>query len=91
MNIIFDYLLKVKIYNLNNHKNMEELNINKDQLKIPELIKTYDEAKQREIYMYLNQLDNMEKKAYLIAFEHLGTSFNIYKSNGFKEWKNNNK
>jgi hypothetical protein len=28
-----------------------------------------------------------QKKAYLIAFHHLGSSFNIYKSNGFKEWK----
>lgn len=62
---------------------MEKINLND---KIPELIKTYDEEKQNKIYKYLNELDNFEKKAYLIAFEHLGSSFNIYKSNGFKEF-----
>jgi len=36
---------------------------------------------------YIAQLDDIQKKAYLIAKKHLGTSFNIYKSNGFKEWK----
>ena len=35
---------------------------------------------------YLDQMNEREKKAYLIAFQHLGSSFNIYKSNGFKEW-----
>jgi len=57
-------------------------------LKIPELIKYYDTEKQSEIYKYLNQLDEIERKAYIIAFEHLGSSFNIFKSNGYKEWKN---
>jgi hypothetical protein len=32
-------------------------------------------------------LDDHNKKAYEIAFNHLGSSFNIYRSNGFKEWK----
>lgn len=64
---------------------MESKNIG---LKIPDVIKCYNEEKQKEIYNYLNQLNILERKAYLIAFEHLGTSFNIHKSNGFKEWKN---
>lgn len=66
---------------------MESKNIG---LKIPDVIKCYNEEKQKEIYNYLNQLNILERKAYLIAFEHLGTSFNIHKSNGFKEWKNKN-
>ena len=36
---------------------------------------------------YLNQLSETEKKAYLIAKEHLGTSFDLFKSNGFLNWK----
>ncbi len=43
--------------------------------------------KQLEIEKYIAQLDDNQRKAYLIAKKHLGTSFNIYKSNGFKEWK----
>lgn len=61
---------------------------------VPEIVHTYDETKQKEIYDYLSNLNETHKKAYLIAKSHLGTSFNIYKSNGFKEWKktvNNNK
>jgi len=32
-------------------------------------------------------MDDHEKKAYEIAVHHLGTSFNIYRSNGFISWK----
>jgi hypothetical protein len=57
-------------------------------MKIPELVKTYPLEKQREIFQYLSELDDLNKKAYEIAADHLGSSFNIYRSNGFKEWKN---
>jgi hypothetical protein len=35
----------------------------------------------------LSQLDAHHRKAYEIAFQHLGSSFNICRSNGFKGWK----
>lgn len=54
---------------------------------VPEIIKEYTLEKQQEIYEYLNKMDEHHKQAYLIAYNHLGSSFNIYKSNGFKEWK----
>ena len=57
-------------------------------MKIPELVKTYPIEKQREIFQYLSELDDLNKKAYEIAADHLGSSFNIFRSNGFKEWKN---
>lgn len=59
-------------------------------LKIQDYIKHYEIEKQKEIFEYLSQLDELDKKAYLIAFEHLASSFNILRSNGFKEWKNKN-
>lgn len=43
---------------------------------------------QEEIIQYLETMDNRQFKAYLIAKDHLGSSFNIFKSNGYKEWKN---
>ena len=46
---------------------------------------------EKEINEYLNQLDLKEKIAYQIAREHLGTSFNVVRSNGFSEWKKNKK
>jgi len=56
---------------------------------IPNVVYSYDHAKQKEIYHYLLELTNNEqlKKAYMIAYDHLGTSFNIFKSNGYKDWK----
>ena len=58
---------------------------------VPTNVYSYDNSKQKEIYDYLIQLlkDEQQKKAYIIAFDHLGSSFNIYHSNGFKEWKKN--
>lgn len=35
---------------------------------------------------YFNQLNVQEKKAFLIAKNHLGSSFHIGKSNGYNEW-----
>ena len=68
---------------------MEENSLNFKNLNIPihEDIYSYTNDKQKEIYNYLCQLDVQQKKAYVIAFNHLGSSFNIYKSNGFKSWK----
>ncbi len=56
-------------------------------LPIPELVFKMPLDKQSEIYSYLKNMGDVEKKAYLIAKEHLGSSFNICKSNGYKDWK----
>ena len=56
-------------------------------ISIPKLvIDTYTEEQKREVFGYLSSLDKLQLKAYSIAYSHLGTSFNIYKSNGFKDW-----
>lgn len=36
---------------------------------------------------YIESLSSKEKKAYLIAKDHLATSFDLEKSNGFLKWK----
>ena len=60
-------------------------------LPIPETVYKYSLEKQNNIFEYLQSMDEHHKKAYLIAISHLGTSFNLEKSNGYKEWKNNKK
>ena len=40
---------------------------------------------------YIQQLTPLQLKALNIAISHLGTSFNIFKSNGYIEWKKSNK
>ena len=55
-------------------------------MKISELLKTYPIEQQKNIFEYLNEMDDHHRKAYDIAYCHLGTSFNIARSNGFKEW-----
>lgn len=60
-------------------------------LELPKNFENYDEKNQEQIVNYLKQLDVIERKAYTIGKAHLGTSFNVLKSNGFiafaKNWK----
>jgi len=35
-------------------------------------------------------MNDLEKTGYKIAFNHLESSFDIYRSNGFKQWKQSN-
>jgi hypothetical protein len=65
----------------------EQIDFVKTGLSIPESVQKLPLEKQTEVYNYLIQMSPYEKKAYLIAKDHLGTSFNILKSNGFIEWK----
>jgi hypothetical protein len=43
-------------------------------------------GKDEKVNEYLSSLNDMQKKAYLIAKEHLGSSFNVNRSNGYHEW-----
>ena len=56
-------------------------------LDLPETFANYDSALQKTIIQYLNQLSSNEQVAYKIAKDHLGSSFNIVRSNGFQDWK----
>jgi cytochrome c1 len=60
-------------------------------LTIPENVNNLSKEEQEDIYNYLYQMSDSHKKAYVIALNHLGTSFNILKSNGYKEWKKQQK
>jgi hypothetical protein len=60
-------------------------------LPLSESIQLYSEEEQKEMFQYLSEMSEHEKKAYEIAWNHLGTSFNVYRSNGFIEWKKNKK
>jgi hypothetical protein len=59
-------------------------------LQLPDYFEKYDVNIQTLIVQYLSQLDSIDKKAYKIAKEHLGSSFNIVKSNGYCDWKKGN-
>ena len=41
---------------------------------------------QQLVTEYMDQLSDIERKACAIAKDHLGSSFNIVKSNGFNDW-----
>jgi hypothetical protein len=60
-------------------------------LELPNKIEKYDILIQENIIKYLKQLDPIEKQAYTIGIHHLGSSFNVVKSNGYIEWTKNNK
>ena len=50
------------------------------------LLKIMSSQKELAI-LYIRQLNEAELITYKIAKDHLGSSFNIYKSSGFKKWK----
>jgi len=55
-------------------------------LPIPDNVYSKSQELQKNIYTYLSEMNDLQRAAYLIAYEHLGSSFNILKSNGYKEW-----
>jgi D-mannonate dehydratase len=65
----------------------EEVNFDSLNIPIPEIVKTYTLEKKREIFDYLSEMDELNKVGYKIAFNHLESSFDICRSNGFKEWQ----
>jgi hypothetical protein len=60
-------------------------------LDLPDIFENYDPVIQELVIKYLKNLNSIERKAYTIGKSHLGSSFNIIKSNGFSDWKKNNK
>ena len=51
--------------------------------------KNYNETDKINIQEYVSQLSDKEKQVYNIAKDHLGSSFNIIKSNGYCKWCSN--
>jgi hypothetical protein len=66
-----------------------ELELDKE-LQLPDNYSSYSKETQQLILEYLSSLTPIEKQAYLIAKQHLGSSFHILKSNGFINWIKNN-
>lgn len=60
-------------------------------LELPNNFENYDALIQVQIINYLKHLDPIERQAYTIGKKHLGSSFNLIKSNGFIDWRKNNK
>jgi hypothetical protein len=56
-------------------------------LELPDQFENYDSTTKQSIIQYLKQLNTIERKAYSIGKQHLGSSFNVVKSNGYINWK----
>lgn len=55
-------------------------------LSIPDSILKLSPEQQQLVFSYLEQLNDFDRKAYTIAKNHLGTSFDILRSNGYLRW-----
>ena len=55
-------------------------------IELPIQFQNYDIITQNLIIDYLKQMNNIERLAYKIGKQHLGSSFNVLKSNGYKNW-----
>jgi hypothetical protein len=65
----------------------ENNNNNQTIIEMPENMSIYSLEQQQKMKKYLNQLDELHIQVYKIAENHLETSFNIFRSNGFNEYK----
>ena len=55
-------------------------------LSIPDSILKLSPEQQQLVFSYLEQLNDFDRKAYIMAKNHLGTSFDILRSNGYLNW-----
>ena len=55
-------------------------------IKLPDTFKNYSEETKALVIEYVTQLSPIEKRAYSIAQDHLGSSFHLLKSNGYCDW-----
>jgi hypothetical protein len=51
----------------------------------------YPEDLSEKMNLYLSQLNDTQLMAFRVAKRHLGSSFNLAKSNGFIEWSKTHK
>jgi hypothetical protein len=65
--------------------------MNTQNIQLPSNFHTYSPETQKLVIEYLNNLNKIELTAYNIAQSHLGSSFNIVKSNGYCDWLKNKK
>jgi hypothetical protein len=84
--LYFRYKIKALLYIIKEIMSNQSNTIIIADLKLPDNFESYDIELQSSIIEYLSQLNPIEKKAYKIAKEHLGSSFNIVKSNGYCDW-----
>ena len=77
------------MYYINYSMSEETIQFDALNLPIPTIVQSYSDEKQSEIFQYLSEMNEKERIGYKIAFEHLGTSFDICRSNGFINWKKN--
>ena len=68
----------------------EEVDFTQLKLPIPEIIQSYSREEKITIFHYLNTLNETQQIAYKIAVNHLGSSYNICRSNGYKDWVKQN-
>ena len=62
------------------------MDISISDIPLPINYENYDDDTQAAIIEYISHLSTIEKKAYKIAYNHLGSSFNVVKSNGYNDW-----
>jgi hypothetical protein len=83
--------MKFKITYIDNNKIDEKNVIDDDKNVIDDEFKDELSEMDKNVIDYIESLNDNEKKALIIAKQHLETSFCIEKSNGFINWMKNKK
>ncbi len=70
------------------HEHVNEIIKNMENV-FQEMVQRVPVEEQPNVNLYLNTLDKVNQHACIIAYHHLESSFDILRSNGYKQWLKN--
>ena len=68
------------------HEHVNEIIKN---MELQEMVQRVPVEEQPDVNLYLSTLDKVNQQACIIAYHHLESSFDILRSNGYKQWLKN--
>ena len=71
------------------HEHVNEIIIKNMENVFQEMVQRVPVEEQPDVNLYLSTLDKVNQQACIIAYQHLESSFDILRSNGYKQWLKN--
>ena len=71
------------------HEHVNEIIKNMENVLFQKIVQRVPVEEQPDVNLYLSTLDKVNQQACIIAYHHLESSFDILRSNGYKQWLKN--
>ena len=84
-NAYISYIISMSL----EHEHVNEIIIKNMENVFQEMVQRVPVEEQPDVNLYLSTLDKVNQQACIIAYQHLESSFDILRSNGYKQWLKN--